>query len=145
MVVLCWFVVVIVWFFCGFNGGLCYGLCGGCVVDDEENKHAKTKKNCSGVLLIFFSLKTPLLFCGKTSFIYRNKETWETSYNGSLEIKFWANESKLSCDVILVMSLDDVTLMMSLYFICSMTRTFSRTFSRSFLINFQFYVSFLFN
>ena len=46
--------------FCCFNGVLCDGLCGfndglcgGCVVDDEENKHAKTKKNCSGVLLIF--------------------------------------------------------------------------------------------
>ena len=47
-------------FFCCFNGGLC----GGCVVDDEEKKHAKTKKNCSGVLLIF-SLKNFLLFVVK--------------------------------------------------------------------------------
>ena len=52
--------------FCGFNGGLSGGFCGfngglsgGCVVDDEEEKNAKTKKNvvlCVAVL--FFSQKT---------------------------------------------------------------------------------------
>jgi len=66
--------------FCGFNGGLS----GGYVVDDEEEKNAKTKKIVVLCVAGFFSPHLKLLdfsppFCGKTSFIYRCLDTWRSS------------------------------------------------------------------
>jgi len=40
--------------FCGLSGGFNGGLSGGCVVDDEKEKNAETKKKFSGVCCWFF-------------------------------------------------------------------------------------------
>jgi len=61
----CFFMLIcsddcVIFFFCGFNGGLSGGFCGfngglsgACVVDGEEKKNAKTRKICGVRLLVF--------------------------------------------------------------------------------------------